>query len=75
MKSLVMALFFMSVALGNLFTSAVNFFIVNEDGSSKLSGVEYFWFFTVLMLITAILFIFVSRLYQEKTYLHEEQVE
>lgn len=74
MKSFVMALFFMSVALGNLFTSAVNFFIVNDDGSSKLSGVEYFWFFTALMLITAILFIFVSRLYQEKTYLHEEQV-
>jgi POT family proton-dependent oligopeptide transporter len=74
MKSFVMALFFMSVALGNLFTSAVNFFIVNEDGSSKLSGTEYFWFFTGLMFITAILFIFVSRLYQEKTYLHEEQV-
>ena len=73
MKSFVMALFFMSVALGNLFTSAVNFFIVNEDGSSKLSITEYFWFFTGLMLITAILFIFVSRLYQEKTYLHEEQ--
>ncbi len=73
MKSFVMALFFMSIALGNLFTSAVNFFIVNEDGSSKLSITEYFWFFTGLMLITAILFIFVSRLYQEKTYLHEEQ--
>ena len=75
MKSFVMALFFMSVALGNLFTSAVNFFIVNKDGSSKLTGVEYFWFFTGLMLITAILFVFVSRLYQEKTYLHDEQVE
>lgn len=73
MKSFVMALFFMSVALGNLFTSAVNFFILNEDGSSKLTGAEYFWFFTILMLVTAFLFIFVSRLYQEKTYLHEEQ--
>ena len=72
MKSFVMALFFMSVALGNLFTSAVNFFIVNEDGSSKLTGAEYFWFFTLLMLFTAILFSVVSRNYQEKTYLHEE---
>jgi len=26
------------------------------------------------MLVTSILFIFVSRHYQEKTYLHEEQV-
>jgi POT family proton-dependent oligopeptide transporter len=74
MKSLVMALFFMSVALGNLFTSAVNFFIVNEDGSSKLMGADYFWFFTALMLITAIMFIFVSRNYQETTFLQEEQV-
>ncbi len=72
MKSFVMALFFLSVALGNLFTSAVNFFIVNEDGTSKLTGAEYFWFFTVLMLFTAILFSIVSRNYQEKTYLHEE---
>lgn len=72
MKSFVMALFFLSVALGNLFTSAVNFFIVNEDGTSKLAGAEYFWFFTILMLFTAILFSIVSRNYQEKTYLHEE---
>jgi POT family proton-dependent oligopeptide transporter len=73
MKSFVMALFFMSVALGNLFTSAVNFFIVNEDGSSKLMGADYFWFFTVLMLITAILFIFVSQNFQERAILQEEQ--
>lgn len=75
MKSFVMALFFMSIALGNLFTSAVNFFIVNDDGSHKLAGANYFWFFTILMLLTAILFIFTSRHYQEKTYLHEEQVK
>ncbi len=72
MKSFVMALFFLSVALGNLFTSAVNFFIVNEDGSSKLAGADYFWFFTLLMLFTAIVFSVVSRNYQEQTYLHEE---
>jgi len=74
MKSFVMALFFMSVALGNLFTSAVNFFMVNLDGSHKLAGAAYFWFFTGLMLVTAILFIFTSRHYQDKTYLHDEQV-
>ncbi len=74
MKSFVMALFFMSIALGNLFTSAVNFFILNVDGSHKLAGADYFWFFTGLMLVTAVLFVFVSNRYQEKTYLHEEQV-
>ncbi len=75
MKSFVMALFFMSVALGNLFTSAVNFFIMDSGNTHKLVGANYFWFFTGLMLLTAILFIFTSRHYQEKTYLHDEQVK
>ena len=73
MKSLIMALFFMSIAIGNLFTSLVNFFIVNIDGSSKLVGSDYFWFFTILMLITAILFVMVSQNYQEETVLQDEQ--
>ena len=65
MKSFVMAFYFLSVAIGNLFTSAVNFFIQNEDGTSKLAGADYFWFFTGLMLITAALFLFVSNRYRE----------
>ena len=67
MKSFVMAFYFLSVAIGNLFTSAVNFFIQNDDGTSKLAGADYFWFFTGLMFITAVLFLFVSRRYQEDT--------
>ena len=65
MKSFVMAFYFLSVAIGNLFTSAVNFFIQNEDGASKLAGANYFWFFTGLMFITAVLFLFVSNRYKE----------
>lgn len=61
MKSLVMAFYFISVAAGNLFTSAVNFFIENGDGSSRLAGADYFWFFTALMLITALSFVFMRR--------------
>ena len=69
MKSFIMAFFMMSIAVGNLFTSAVNFFIENDDGSSKLAGADYFWFFTTLMLITAFIFIFVARGYKEKAHL------
>jgi POT family proton-dependent oligopeptide transporter len=65
MKSFVMAFYFLSVAIGNLFTSAVNFFIQNDDGSSKLAGANYFWFFTGLMFITAVFFLLVSRRYKE----------
>ncbi|WP_349431976.1 POT family MFS transporter [Methylomarinum sp. Ch1-1] len=73
MKSFIMAFYFLSIAIGNLFTSAVNFFIQNEDGSSKLAGADYFWFFSALMLLTACLFIWIIRYYTEKTYLHDEQ--
>jgi len=72
MKSFVMAFFMMSIAAGNLFTSAVNFFIHNEDGSSKLEGADYYLFFTLTMLITALLFVLVARVYKGDTYLHEE---
>jgi proton-dependent oligopeptide transporter, POT family len=67
MKSFVMAFYFLSVAIGNLFTSAVNFFIQNDDGTSKLAGADYFWFFTGLIFITAVLFLFASKRYQEGT--------
>ncbi len=73
MKSFVMAFFYMSIAIGNLFTSAVNFFILNPDGTNKLAGADYFWFFTVLMLITSVLFLFVIRHYKEQTYLQTEE--
>jgi POT family proton-dependent oligopeptide transporter len=72
MKSFVMSLYLAAVALGNLFTSAVNFFIENTDGSSRLAGASYFWFFAALMLLTALGFVFYSRHYQEQSYLQEE---
>ena len=72
MKSFIMAFFMMSIAVGNLFTSAVNFFIQNEDGSSKLAGADYYWFFTSVMFITALLFVLVVKFYREKTYIHDE---
>jgi len=74
MKSFVMAFFMLSISAGNLFTSGVNFFIENQDGSSKLAGADYFSFFTTLMLITAILFAIVSRFYKGKRYLQDESV-
>ncbi len=72
MKSFIMALFLMSVSLGNVFVSAVNFFILNDDGSSKLAGADYYWFFAACMLVTAILFIPVAMKYPVKTYIQDE---
>ena len=73
MKSFIMAFFMMSIAAGNLFTSAVNFIIQNPDGSSKLDGAAYYWFFTLIMLVTSLLFLLLVRFYREKTYIHAEQ--
>lgn len=73
MKSFVMSVFLLSIAAGNLFTSAVNFIILNPDGSSKLPGASYFWFFDGVMLATAIIFVGVAYFYKEKTYIQDEQ--
>jgi POT family proton-dependent oligopeptide transporter len=73
MKSFVMAFFMLSISLGNLFTSAVNFFIDVPGGESRLAGADYFLFFTLLMLVTAMLFVVVSRYYRGRVYLHAEQ--
>jgi proton-dependent oligopeptide transporter, POT family len=72
MKSLIMGLFLLSQTVGNLFTACVNFFIKNPDGTSKLPGAEYYWFFTGLMLVTAILFCVYAAFYQEKTYIQDD---
>jgi proton-dependent oligopeptide transporter, POT family len=72
LKSLVMGLFLLSTAVGNGFTSGVNFFIQNKDGTSKLPGASYYWFFTFAMLITAVLFVFVAFLYREKSHIQDE---
>jgi POT family proton-dependent oligopeptide transporter len=72
MKSLVMAFFLMSVSLGNVFVAAVNFFIQNDDGTSKLAGAEYYMFFSGCMLVTAFLFIPVALRYKEQTHIQDE---
>jgi POT family proton-dependent oligopeptide transporter len=72
LKSLVMCTYLGAVALGNLFTAFVNFFIQNPDGSVKLKGASYFFFFVIVMLITSLLFLFFARFYQGKTYIQDQ---
>ena len=69
LKSFVMALFLLSVSLGNAFTSLVNYFIQNDDGSVRLEGPDYYWFFTAVMLGVSMLFIIVAKRYKGQTYL------
>jgi POT family proton-dependent oligopeptide transporter len=72
MKSVVMSLYLAAIALGNFFTAQVNHFIQNPDGTTRLTGANYYLFFTALMLGTTILFVIVSPFYRGKTYIQDE---
>jgi POT family proton-dependent oligopeptide transporter len=73
MKSLVMCTYLCSIAAGSGFTAIVNFFIQNPDGTQKLAGASYYFFFVKVMLGTAILWLIVSPFYRGRTYIQEEQ--
>lgn len=71
MKSLVMAMFLMSVSLGNLFTSGVNFFIYSDEGASYLAGADYYFFFAAVMAVAAVIFVVVARGFPDHTVLQD----
>jgi len=67
MKSLLMCTYLGAISLGNVFTAAVNFFIQNPDGTSKLAGASYFFFFAAVMFVTALVFLPVARAYRGRS--------
>ncbi|MGD2094967.1 MAG: POT family MFS transporter [Phycisphaerales bacterium] len=72
MKSLIQSVQLFSISLGNFFTAGVNSLIKNEDGTSKLPGASYYWFFVIAMLVTAILFIPLAKWYKPREYIQDE---
>jgi POT family proton-dependent oligopeptide transporter len=69
MKSVIMAAWLFTVFLGNQFTAVLNFLIPTmRKWGIKLEGAAYFQFFTLLMVVTAVLFVFVARRYRGKNY-------
>jgi len=62
----------LTVSLGNLITGLVNSFIQKDDGGSLLPGASYFWFFTGLMFLGALLLGLVARNYQGKAYIDSD---
>jgi len=61
MKSLVMAGLALSVSLGNIFTSAINFIVVGDDGHSFLEGPAYFLFFAGMMALAVLFYLPFAR--------------
>ncbi len=72
MKSFIMAIYLLSVSLGNALTATVNEALKNPAISSKLAGANYYWFFAGLMTVTAVVFIFATAFYREQTYIQQE---
>ncbi|MDZ4688138.1 MAG: POT family MFS transporter [Planctomycetaceae bacterium] len=72
MKSLIMSFYMLSVSLGNLLVSVINQLIQNPDGTTKLPGASYYWFFTGLMFVASVGFLAVAATYRGKTYIQQE---
>ncbi|HEY0791448.1 MAG TPA: POT family MFS transporter [Chthoniobacterales bacterium] len=74
MKSALMAAYLLTVTLGNQFDAFLNFLIPTLRRSGmNLDGAAYFRFFTLLMVVVATAFIFISGFYRGRTYLQGEE--
>jgi POT family proton-dependent oligopeptide transporter len=72
MKSSVMALWLLTVASGELLVGLFNGWVLNPDGTRKLTMYQYFTFFTLLMFATAVVFVVVSCFYKGRAYLQTQ---
>jgi POT family proton-dependent oligopeptide transporter len=72
LKSFVMSLYLLSITAGNLLTSAVNAFIQNPDGTSRISETTYYLLFAGFMSAAAVVFTLTSRGLREAAILQEE---
>ncbi|CAN5420984.1 hypothetical protein BH11BAC1_BH11BAC1_02180 [soil metagenome] len=60
-----MSFWLLTIALGNILVSAVNSNIAAGGIFSNLSGSQYFLFFTALMAMVTVIYIFISRRFKE----------
>jgi POT family proton-dependent oligopeptide transporter len=75
MKSFIMGVYLLvAIALGNIITARVNNYIEQQKklGVAILEGANYFWFFTIVMLVTAVLFVVWSQFYRGRTFIQGE---
>ncbi|MDG1138754.1 MAG: MFS transporter [Opitutales bacterium] len=70
LKSVVMALFLLTVSFGNYVASGVKFFLIDQNGNSLLPGASEFWFWTILVCLSALLFRLVASRYKTVDYFH-----
>jgi POT family proton-dependent oligopeptide transporter len=72
MKSTMSAIWFLTVAVGNMFVSVVNGSISNKGFFAQLEGATYFWFFVGLMMAFFVVFLLVSGSIKERSFIVSE---
>ncbi len=78
MKSFVMGVFFLGVAMGNYLAMGVNMYIeaqIEKTGSSPLDGAMYYWFFAGAMMAITVVYIIWSQFYKGETYIQGEETQ
>jgi POT family proton-dependent oligopeptide transporter len=70
MKSAIMSVWLLVVALGNFFTASMHSLVPSlKSIGLNLENAGWFQFFTLLMVGAAVLYVFVARWYRGKTYI------
>jgi len=72
LKSFIMSLYLLSVALGNYFTAWSNGWIESQGSAAGLDGPAYYLFFLKVIAVTTAVYLIVSRFYRETRYLQDE---
>ncbi|MGZ8921141.1 MAG: POT family MFS transporter [Limisphaerales bacterium] len=72
LKSIIMSLSLLCISLGNELTALINRAIRVFAWENVMTGPTYYLFFSGLMFVAAIGFIFVAMRYKEQTILHDE---
>jgi POT family proton-dependent oligopeptide transporter len=75
MKSFIMGLYLLvAIALGNIITARVNGYLdaQKKAGSPLLEGANYYWFFTLVMLAAAVVYVVWSQFYRGATFIQGE---
>ena len=58
LKTIAVSIFLLSISIGNIYTSVINFYNERDDGSIVLEGANYFLLFTILIYYIGCLLLF-----------------
>jgi POT family proton-dependent oligopeptide transporter len=71
MKSLVVALWYLSVSLGNFSAAQVNSFLQDDNGELRISQVDYYLLFAAIMAAATVVYVGYAMTYRERMYLQD----